>query len=178
MIDVLNKLPLRGDLKIITRDSQSHGILKIWQQKNVITYVGVESLVGLMAPNVALGGSYQLEHQIKSMRFGIDNTTPQPTDTDLASEAVVGPDPVRIELTDSERLIGAPGTVEFVATLGAGDGNGVTYREAGLFTRGDDDDPLLVTPGTEVMFSRQVYPDQIKTGAVVLEFRWRITFTV
>jgi hypothetical protein len=94
----------------------------------------------------------------------------------LAAEAIVTGDPVRIELLDANRVVGASGTVEFVAVLDAATGNGVTYREAGLFTRGTADDPLLTTG--ESMFSRQVFPDQVKTGAVTLEFRWRITFTV
>jgi hypothetical protein len=90
----------------------------------------------------------------------------------------VSSDPVRVALLDANRIVGAAGTVEFTATLGSGDGNGVTYREAGLFTRGTDDDPLLTDVPDATMFSRQVFPDQPKSGAVVLDFRWRITFTV
>jgi hypothetical protein len=170
------RVPLRGDLRIIRRDSQTLDILDVWEKKNVITFAGTESLVKLMAPNAAFGATIQEESQMKSMRFGTNNTTPQRTDVDLAAEAIVTGDPVRIELLDANRVVGASGTVEFVAVLDAATGNGVTYREAGLFTRGTADDPLLTTG--ESMFSRQVFPDQVKTGAVTLEFRWRITFTV
>lgn len=171
-----NKLNVRGDLFIIRRDASTKQILSTWDKKNVVTYDGTEVLVSLMAPNAALGTTVQTESQILSMRFGVDNTTPQRTDTDLADEAIVSSDPVRIQLTDSDRIIGASGTVEFVAVLDSTTGNGVIYREAGLFTRGDADDPL-VTTGAK-MFSRQVFPDQPKTSSVELEFRWRITFTV
>jgi hypothetical protein len=169
---------VRGDLHIVRRAADTKDILSVWKKKNVIVFDGTEVLVKLMAPNAAFGPDVQEESQIKSMRFGTDSTTPQRTDTDLANEAVVASNPVRVALADANRIVGASGTVEFTAILASGDGNGVTYREAGLFTRGDNDDPLLTTPGTEEMFSRQVYPDQPKTAAVELEFHWRITFTV
>lgn len=169
-------IPLEGFLTIVRRDATTGAILDVWAKKNVITFSGTEALVKLMAPNAVFGPDVQEENQIKSMRFGTSNATPQRTDLDLASEAVVSSNPVRVELLDANRVIGAAGTVEFQATLGSGDGNGVTYREAGLFSRGTDDDPLLTT--SEIMFSRQVFPDQPKSAAVVLDFRWRITFTV
>jgi len=167
---------IRGDLCIIRRDSATLNTLSIWEKKNVITFGATEALVKLMAPNAVFGVNVQRESQLKSMRFGTSNAAPQRTDLDLASEAIVAGNPVRVALLDGNRLVGAAGTVEFTATLGAGDGNGVTYREAGLFTRGTADDPLLTTGST--IFSRQVFPDQPKTGAVVLDFRWRITFSV
>lgn len=166
------KINLRGDLCVIRRDSTTLKILDVWEKKNVITFGATDVLVKLMAPNAVYGPTVQQESQIKSMRFGTSNAAPQRTDLDLASEVIVA----RQELFDGNRLVGAAGTVEFTATLGAGDGNGFTYREAGLFTRGDNDDPALATGST--IFSRQVYPDQVKTGAVTLDFRWRITFSV
>lgn len=169
------KFNVRGDLQIIRSCSRTGSILDVWEKKNVITFGGTDLLVKLMAPNLAFGASVQEESQIKSMRFGVDNTAPQRTDTDLASEATVG-SPVRVELTDANRVVGASGTVEYTAKLGAADGNGVTYREAGLFSRGTTDDPQTTTG--ETIFSRQVFPDQPKTSAVVLTFAWRITFSV
>jgi hypothetical protein len=174
-LDKVSTLPVRGDLRIIRRCAETLRILDVFEKKNVITFLGVEALVKLMAPNAAFGGNVQEESQFKSMRFGTDSLTPQRTDLDLANEAVSGT-PVRIEFADSNRIVGASGTVEYTAQLASGDGNGVTYREAGLFTRGTDDDPQTTTG--EIMFSRQVFPDQVKTAAIVLDFRWRITFTV
>jgi hypothetical protein len=173
-IDHDSKINIRGDLRIITRDSTSLDVLGVFEKKNVITYLATESLVKLMAPNAVYGATIQQETQIKSMRFGTSNATPQRTDTDLAAEVPAA----RKELFDANRLVGAAGTIEFTATLGAGDANGFTLREAGLFTRGTDDDPLITTPNPTSIFSRQVYPDQPKTAAITLEYRWRITFTV
>lgn len=171
-----SRIGIRGDLCIIRRDAPTLQILSVWDKKNVITYLGTEAIVKLLAPNTALGANVQLESQIKSMRFGTSNIAPQRTDLGLVAEAQVLGTPVRIALADGQRIIGAAGTVEFVATMGSGFGNGNTYREAGLFTRGNNDDPQLAT--STAMFSRQVYPDQVKSAAVVLEFRWRLTLTV
>ena len=174
--DLFNKIPLRGDLTVIRRDSSTGTIINVWTKKNVITFGGTELLVKLMAPNAAFGGTVQLESQIKSMRFGRSNTTPNRSDTNLLNEAIVSGNPVRKQLLDANRVVGASGTVEFSATLGPGEGNGTTYREAGLFSRGTADDPLVATGST--MFSRQVFPDETKSGAVTLQFVWRISFTV
>jgi len=169
-------IALAGHLQIVRRDANTQGILDVWEKKNVITYGAVESVVKLLAPNLLFGATVQQENAIKSMRFGVSNIAPQRTDTSLSSEAIVSGNPVRIELADANRNIGASGTVLFVATLDTGTGNGVTYREAGLYTRGLADDPLVTTGA--ILFAHQVFPDQIKTAAVELEFRWRITFTV
>lgn len=169
-------LPLRGDLQIIRRNAYTREIQSIWEKKNVITYAGTDALIKLMAPNSALGEQAQMENQIRSMRFGTNSTLPQRTDTNLMNEGIVGGVPIRVELGDSARILGAAGTVDFIATLAADMGNGLIYREAGLFTRGTADNPQQ-TSGS-VLFSRQVYPDQPKNASVELEFRWRITFTV
>lgn len=167
---------LRGDLAVFRRDALTGKLLYSWEKKNVITFGAGAAMVYLLAPNVSLGATVQLQSQIKSMRFGTSNLAPQRSDTGLAAEAIVSGDPVRVELTDADRIVSSSGTVEFVAILDSATGNGVTYREACLFTRGTADDPLL-TSGAAA-FSRQIFPDQPKSVAVELEFRWRITFTV
>lgn len=174
--DYHEPLPLRGDLRILRRDARSGSLLDVWEKKNVITFGAATMLVRLLAPNAAFGATVQEESQIASMRFGTSSVAPQRSDVLLGNEAVVSGQPVRIALPDASRLVGAGGVVDFVALLDSATGNGVTYREAALFTRGTNPDPLLTTG--ETMFSRQVFPDQAKTNAIELEFRWRITFTV
>ena len=165
---------LRGDLLILRRDAASGRLLSQWEKKNVIVYGAGTSLARLIAPNLAFGATIQQECQIKSMRFGESNVAPQRSDTALGAEAIVSGNPVRIPFTDADR-IHSTSMVEFVALLDSLTGNGVTYREAALYTRGDNDDPLVAAGAT--MYSRQVFPDQPKTALVELEFRWRITFT-
>jgi hypothetical protein len=174
--NINTKLNLQGHLTVVRRDAITHDILDIWAKKNVITYGATEALTRLMAPNAVFGGTAQQEAAIKSMRFGTSNLTPQRTDVNLNAEAVIAGSPIRVELLDANRVFGASGTILFVATIDAGTGNGLTYREAGLFTRGLADNPQTTTGS--VLFAHQTFPDQIKTGAIELEFRWRVTFTV
>lgn len=166
---------LRGDLSIYRRDARSGQLLDFWEKKNVIVYDAGVSLARLIAPNAAFGATIQQESQIKSMRFGTSNVAPQRSDVALGAEASVAGVPIRIQFLDADRVHGGAGVVEFVALLDSATGNGVTFREAALFTRGTADDPQTTTSST--MFSRQVFPDQPKTGIIELEFRWRITFT-
>lgn len=175
-MDITASIGMRGDLMVIRRDARTGEQLFVWEKKNVITYGAGTALVALLAPNTALGATVQLENQIKSMRFGTSNLAPQRSGTALAAEAVVSGSPIRIQLADANRVIGTAGTVEFTALLDASTGNGVTFREAGLFTRGTADNPLTTSGST--LFARQVFPDQPKTNVVELEFRWRVTFTV
>lgn len=175
-MDFTSVINIEGHLTIIKRNALTHNIIDVWDKKNVITFGAAESIVKLLAPNAMFGATVQQETAIKSMRFGTSNVTPQRTDTNLNAEAIVSGSPIRVELVDANRVVGAAGTVLFVCTLDTLTGNGVTYREAGLFTRGNNDDPLLTVGST--LFAHQTFPDQVKTGAIELEFRWRITFTV
>jgi hypothetical protein len=61
------------------------------------------------------------------------------------------------------------GTVSFSATWGVGEGNGLTYTEAGLFTN-----PFAA--GT--MFARKTGFSILKTAAFSLTFTWMLTFSV
>lgn len=156
---------LTGHLSIERRDARTHRLVSRWEKKNTIVH-GAAAIIGqLLAPNAAFGVDVQLRNQLKSMRFGTDNTTPQRTDTGLLDPQLA------IELADTDRTISGA-TYEFRCFLDSTTGNGVTYREAALFTRGDNDDPSLTTGA--VMFARQVFPDQDKDAFVELLFRWRI----
>lgn len=171
---MIDRLSGRGDLEVIRRCALSGRPLSVWEKKNTIVYGAGTALTKLLAPNAAFGATIQEELQIKSMRFGTSNTAPQRSDTALGSEATVLGTPVRVELLDANRVVGT-GTVLFTALLDSTMGNGITYREAGLFTRGSDDDPQ-VTVGS-LLYARQAFPDQAKDALVELEFRWRLTFT-
>ena len=167
-IQAFDPMGLRGDLAIIRRDAATGRLLSTWEKKNVIVYGAGTALTRLIAPNAAFGATIQEESQIKSMRFGGDNVAPQRTDTALGDPLLA------IELTDADR-VHSSSMVEFVAVMDSLTGNGNTYREAALYTRGTADDPNTTTGA--LMYSRQIFPDQPKTALVELEFRWRITFT-
>lgn len=64
------------------------------------------------------------------------------------------------------------------------DGIGITFQEAGLFTRGSLDDPSTLIPPLwesipfRVLFARQIHPPVLKSGIMTLEYAWRIGITV
>lgn len=58
------------------------------------------------------------------------------------------------------------GQADFTTTLGTGDGNGQTIREACLFTAADD------------CFSRIVISEIAKTSGISVQFDWNLTFSV
>jgi len=176
MTSITANVPIRGDLCIIRRDAYTKKVISVWEKKNVITYGATTKLLHLLAPNTALGATIQEQSQIKSIRLGTDRSAPSRSDSDLASEAADGVTPVRRELTDADRVMGPSGVIDFIAVVGPTEANGITFREAGLFTRGTANDPQVTTGA--VMFSRQVFPDTTKDPTIELEFRWRITFSV
>lgn len=155
---------LEGFLSIERRDARTHRLLSRWEKKNTIVHGAALALGQLLAPNAAFGASIQEQSQLRSMRFGTSNTIPQRTDTALAAPALA------IFLSDTDRTISGA-TYEFRCLMDADTGNGLTFREAAMYTRGDSDDPD-VTVGAS-MFSRQVFPDQDKDNLTELLFRWR-----
>lgn len=78
-----------------------------------------------------------------------------------------------LEQTTGQRKAVAPtvanNTATFVSVWAAGDGNGFTYTEAGLFT-----DPM---PGG-TMFARKTGFSIVKTAAFSMTFTWMLTFSV
>lgn len=162
---IASPFDIQGHLSIERRDARTHKLLSRWEKKNTIVH-GAAAIIGkLLAPNAAFGVDVQLTNQIKSMRFGTDNTVPLRTDVALGAPALA------IELTDLDRTVSGA-VYEFRALMDSTMGNGVTYREAALFTRGDADDPNTTIGAT--MFNRQVFPDQDKDSLVEILFRYRL----
>ena len=156
---------IAGHLTIERRDARTHRLISSWEKKNTIVHGAAQILGQLLAPNAAFGVDVQLKNQIKSMRFGSSNATPQRTDVALGAPEIA------LVLADTDRTISGA-VYEFRCLMDSATGNGITYREAGLFTRGDNDDPLVTVGAT--MFNRQAFPDQDKDSLTELLFRWRL----
>jgi hypothetical protein len=166
-------LPMMGTICMVVRDAKTRRQLKRIEIRNKITYLAADVLVELIAQRASdpLPG----RDLIYSMRMGSSNTAAQRSDTNLGAFTigkVIG---------DVGKINGAPGEITFIATLAAGDANGTTLREAGLFTAGTTPGTSNLpgtAPGTTRMFARQVYPDIPKTIAIVVDYSWTIAFTV
>jgi len=163
---------MMGTISMVVRSSKTGRVLKRITIRNKITFLAADVLVELISQRAT--DPVPGRDLIYSMRMGSSNTAATRSDTNLGAFTigkVIG---------DVGKITGAPGEIKFIATLGSGDANGTTLREAGLFTAGpapSTSDAPGTTPGTTRMFARQVYPDVPKTGAIVVDYSWTIAFT-
>lgn len=160
---------IRGELQFRVR-SESGRVLFSWSKPNTITSAAADVVRSLVAQRAVDPTAAQLA--LGSMRFGTSSTVPTIADTDLWSE-VVG---VRKQLIDGRKVNGSSGELILLATLESGDGNGNTFAEAGLFTTGAAWNADV--GGNLQLYSRQVYPAQLKIVGQSFEYEWIIQFTV
>lgn len=169
---VKNCIPMMGTITITVRDAQTREVKKRITVRNKITYLAADVLIELLAQRATDAAPAQ--QLVYSMRMGSSNTAASRADTNLGAYTIGK------ALGDIGKVNGAPGEIEFMATLEAADANGTTLREAGLFTAGaapSTSDTPGTTPGTTRMIARQVFPDLPKTVAIVVDFTWVIAFT-
>jgi hypothetical protein len=141
------------------------------QKHNQITNLGREAVLSLLAQD-AMGTPAQ-QHpeysQIWSIAYGSDGTPPSITDTSLYSELQ------RDQLTipaERELVVVSPSIyqVHISHTLGPGVLVGATLAEAGLYTRGDNDDPSLAA--NQVLYARQIHPMFTIGATMSIEYAW------
>lgn len=172
-------VPMRGDLRIVVRRADTGAVHWKYEIRNTITYVALRGLVNLIAQKSTLD---PLDYQVKYLRAGTNATPPTRTDTNLLAPA--GTPVHTMEIIDAAKTLTTtnPFELKVVATLGTGDLNGETLREAGLFTRGG---AAVSAPGEyptssgyyPELFARQVHPEVAKSAAFVVDYDWRISFT-
>ncbi len=174
---------LRGDLRIVVADAAGKVLRKI-EIRNKIMFAAADVIVSLLAqrvsdfpdgvPNGLPPRTEMLNYGIYTMRMGTGNTAPSRSDLDLVNP-IFG-----FVMDDAHKVTGVPGELQFLASLGLGDGNGNTFQEAGLFTKGAGVGPLDA-PGATVLvprlFARQIHPPIPKTNAITLAFDWRLAIT-
>lgn len=173
---------LRGILRVCVRDARTGRAVRRHEIRNKITFLAADTLVELWAQRAA--DPNPIYDQVWSLRVGSSNTAASRGDTNLGAYVIA------IGLNDAGKVTSVPGELTFIGTLGNGDANGNTLREAGLFTRGSAGSPQPpqgivqtgadapgTSPGTPRMVARQVFPDIPKTSAITVEFQWSIAFT-
>ena len=114
------------------------------------------------------------QNQVWTIGAGDSNTSPSVTDTDLLGTKTVK------KKYDSRTIDESAGYIELEMTLAPGEGNvlltGEYFEEAGLFSRGDNDDPDL-TSG-ETMMARQLHAPIHKDNSISLEYTWRLQVAI
>ena len=172
-VSLTNRFAMRGDLCLVVKDAVTGEVKRRVEIRNKITFLAADVLVELLAQRV---GDPAADHnQMWSMRVGSSNTPASRSDSNIGT-FVFG-----MQLFDVNKVTGAPGELEFTATLGAGDGNGSSLQEAGLFTKGSAGGSTFDTPGVGAgatrLFARQIFPAVDKTVAITIDLSWRIAFT-
>jgi hypothetical protein len=165
-------IPMMGTMRVAIRDVKSGRVLRRFEIRNKITFLAADVLVELIAQRAS--DPVPGRDLVYSMRMGTSNTAAARSDTNLGA-FIIGK-----VIGDVGKINGAPGEITFVATLGTGDANGSTLREAGLFTAGaapSTSDVPGTTPGVTRMIARQVHPDVPKTVAIAVDYSWTIAFT-
>lgn len=163
---------MMGTICATVRCAKTGKVLKRIKIRNKITFLAADVLVELIAQRTT--DPVPGRQLVYSMRMGSSNTAASRADTNLGAFTIGK------VLGDVGKVTGAPGEIQFIASLDSGDANGTTLREAGLFTAGAapaTNDAPGTSPGTTRMIARQVYPDIPKTVAVVVDYSWTIAFT-
>lgn len=174
-----NALRLSGDLEIRiydVKDGQKKFIRRM-RNHNQIVDSGRLAVMDLLC-QWAAGTDFQKHpewNQIWSLVAGTDPTPPTAGDTDVWMGVWTGV----LDHAAECIILTAPTFEIFVdKTIPAPDAVGSSLCEAGLYTRGDNDDPSLITPGTRRLYARQTHPPILKTATMVIEYRWHLAFTV
>jgi hypothetical protein len=145
--------------------------------KNQVTNAGRTAALALLCQDPA-GTVIQANpqySQLWSLAVGSDGTPPAVTDVSLYSEAA------RYSLvipTEREYIVIPPNIFEIDVhkEIPAGVLTGVTLAEAGLYTRGDNDDPALAA--NQVLYARQIFPGVLKGATMSIEFDWKLGLLV
>ena len=166
-----SSLKIIGTLTIHAIDVRTGNVVWTFHKRNTIVYDASNIVRSLLAQRTPAADPAPAEYSWGSMRFGTSGTVPTRYDTDLLAEVSTA----RKQLTDDKKVNGITGEITLQATLGSGDANGYTLREAGIFTQST----LWSADvgGTLKMFSRQVHPAYEKTSALQLEYGWVMQFT-
>jgi len=162
----------RFSMTIYDVKNDQRKIVRRIQKKNQVVNDGREVMLQLLGQ---LGvGILPAENQIWSLSAGTGGIPPVITDTQLHFPVWTG------AFTPLEVAVVAlpPSTfeVQVTKTIPVTDANGLTLQEAGIFTRGDNDDPALA--GNRRMYCRQTHPPILKSNTMQIVYDWRLGITV
>ena len=171
------RLGLYGEMTVTVYDVKRGKTVQLYRivKKNQITNIGRQIVLELLTQYSA-GSIYQQNpeyNNIWSLSVGTDSTPPTLGDTGLGAAVWSG----EFSLGAGERALDLVNfEVNITKEVPAGQATGSTITEAGLFTRGDNDDPGLAT--YRRLYARQVHPGIIKTATMFITYDWRLGVTI
>ena len=146
------------------------------QKKNQITNQGRSNVLNLLCPATFGYDGLQDELKIKSIAVGTNSTPPTVADDDTTMVTVWREafdyisDCVVINNPPNDFMLSI--TKELPTT----EANGSTLTEAGIFTRGDENDPDI-SVGMQ-LYARQVHSPIIKTSVMSILYDWQLGITI
>ena len=182
---LVDTIKFTGELTIRVLDAATGEVLRVIETPNVICIGMLEAVQRLMTfyPETDWeAGSYGTvpkEERIWAIYAGDDNTTPAYSDTALGNALYKSRCDGIVSKTGMDINVGGEtGLLECQMTMESGEGNdspNPVYKEVGLFTRGDDNDPALTT-GARLM-AHQIHAAVEKDASISIEYTWRIRTT-
>ncbi len=157
------------------------------RKKNQITNQGRIALLNLMRPGPyataadPTDAAVQLENRVWSLAVGTNNTPPTINDDDTTmSQAWISSFFFPVPSGGSEcTIVATPPNSYYLSvskTLATGDANGYTLTEAGIFTRGDNDNPSSAVG--QSLYARQIHSPIIKTSSMSIQYDWQLGITI
>ena len=157
------------------------------RKKNQITNEGRTALLMLMTPgqynDPGVDSGIQVENRIWSLGVGTDATPATVSDTESSMLANLKwissffyPTP---GLFECQVIATPPNTfhLSISKTLPqTSSADTYTLTEAGIFTRGDADDPTA--PGNRSLYARQTHSPIIKTDNMTIQYDWLLGITI
>jgi hypothetical protein len=158
-------LSLKGHIRIRVLDAKT-GTELYREEKSNLVCVGARQAVTRLISQQTTPDDYD-ETKLWAIYAGTGNTAPDVNDTDLDTVVFkkACDQPFSVNL--------GTGEVEVQMTIESGEGNGYTYQEAGLFSRGDNDDPNAGGISGVLMYARQLHGQIEKTSSISIEYTWR-----
>jgi len=156
----------------VTKDGKRKCIRRI-VKNNQITNQGRKALLELMRPTTY--GIAQDERQIWSLSAGTNVIPPQITDDETTmvevwQSAFLAPECQVVDIPPNTYYLQVSKIVPEAVAVGS------TLTEAGIFTRGDNDDPALAVG--KMLYARQIHSPVIKTNVMTIEYDWKLGITI
>lgn len=164
-MQLTENLRLRGHVRVRILDAKD-GFELYREEKRNLVCIGARQAVTRLISQVTTPDDYE-ETKMWSIYAGTGNTPPDVNDTglDVVAFKKACDQPFSVTL--------GTGEVECQMTIESGEGNGNTYREAGLFSRGDNDDPNAGGITGVLMYARQLHGQIEKTSSISIEYTWQ-----
>jgi len=184
----INDVPaLYGDfgLKVYDSIQGRRQLVLEFKKRNQITNQGREALLSLMRPpEFSSGAPYtvprptQGENVIWALAVGTNGTPPTIADTETTM-AIVWQEAFDFGNGECSLVLSPPNSYHLsISKLlpASTTANGTTITEAGIFTRGDNDDPTATTG--RKLYARQKFTPITKTSTMTIQFEWLLGITV